>query len=125
MKPFNYASFIQPLGNLFYAISAADKHITKEEYSLFNKLIREELNDILGHDEKEKLVEIFIECARNKFDVYNSFNKFREFKSQNESLFSTEVKQSIWNIAEKISSASSQKNKSELVILSQLASVLS
>ena len=80
-------NFIVPLGNLFYAISASDKHITKEEFSVFKNLIQEEFKDILNQDDKEKLVEIYIESAKNKFDVYDSFNKFSESNIQLSMIF--------------------------------------
>lgn len=107
---------------LIYAIATADGKFNHTELSITD----EKINGFnLAKEIKEKLILEISELRIQGSDTEKSFEYFIEFKTKNENLFDKESKQLIWEICEQIASANSGKNKSELVMLSRLASVLS
>ena len=122
--------FYQQLGRLFYTLAAADKHVRVEEVAVFKKIFKEEWESLLIHIFKEekgaikKIETVFDFLAANEVAIDKTLTEFKKFKEMHPQLFDLEVKELILKTAEAITNVSSGKNKSELVIMSKLHSIL-
>lgn len=122
--------FYQKLGELFYAIAAADKIVKKVEYKALREMVASHWKD-LDHfeDEFHTDASFQIEIVFDWFDYEHlnaddCFKDFKEYKKDNEQLFTTERKKLIWKTADAIANAFSGKNKSELIMLAKLKLLL-
>jgi uncharacterized tellurite resistance protein B-like protein len=122
--------FYQNLGKLFYAIAAADKMVHKDEVAALKKIIN---TDWLHLDGEKTAAEIdamrqvkitFYELVNKSENAKQCLQEFKHYKQENERLFKTEVKELIWETANKIVNSFANKNKSELIILSDLGLIL-
>lgn len=122
--------FYQNLGRLFYAIAAADGVIKKEEVDALKKVVREEwLNldqytDSFGTDAAFQIEIIFDWLDANKPDPKNAFQNFMDFHSRHKEFFTPEINEKILATSRNIAAAFRGKNKSELVMLAKLQSLL-
>ena len=125
-------SFFQQLGKVFYSVAMADNNIRNEEVDKLKKVLQtqwlglDETTDSFGSDSAYQIEIVFdwlIEIDWN--DSEDVLNEFKFFKSEHESLFTQEVKDLILKTAMAIAESFSGKNKSELVLISQLESILS
>lgn len=107
---------------LIFAIAAIDGKFNHNELIFFNQKI---ISLNLTKEIQENLLIKISDLRVQNQDAEKLFDSFLEFKKQNENLFDKESKQIIWEICEQIASVNSGKNKSELVMLSRLASTLS
>lgn len=119
------------LGKLFYAIAASDKMVREEERTTLRIILENEWRNInlfgTGPGEFDAVDQI--EMTFDWMEIfqpstYAVFKEFKEFKKENEELFTPELKQLIWKTADGIASTFAGKNKSEVVILSKLKSIL-
>ena len=122
--------FYQNLGKLFYAIAASDKAVRKEEIDTLKSILEQEWLHIddyqneFGTDTAYQIEIIFDWLNENQPDSSNAFDEFSDFKKENEYLFNPKIKKLIWKTANAISSSFAGKNKSELIMLSKLKSIL-
>lgn len=122
--------FYQELGKLFFAIAYADKKVHPAEVEMLNKIVKEnwlpleDTVDRFGTDTAFQIETVFDWLVEQDFVPYDCFEEFKSFKKEHPSLFTDEVRQLIWNTADRIASAFAAKNKSELVALSRLRSLL-
>jgi hypothetical protein len=122
--------FYQHLGKLFYAVAASDKQVRQEESNRLKQLIRtdwlqlDDATDEFGTDSAHQIEIIFDWLSENKRDPLKCMEEFSAFKKTHESLFPDEVKKLIHRTAYAIAGSFSGKNKSELVLLSQLEKLL-
>ena len=122
--------FYQNLGRLFYAIAAADGVIKKEEVDALKKVVREEwLNldeytDSFGTDSAFQIEIIFDWLDANKPDPKNAFQTFLDFHTGHKDLFTSDINEKILATSRNIAAAFRGKNKSELVMLAKLQSLL-
>ena len=119
------------LGKLFYAIAASDNMVRDEERTTLRIILENEWRniDIFGCGNGEFNAVNQIEMTFDWMEIfqpsaYAVFKEFKEFKKDNEELFTPELKQLIWKTADGIASTFAGKNKSELVMLSKLKSIL-
>jgi len=125
-----HISFYQKLGELFYAIAAADMVVKKAEYEALRQMVAaywKSLDDF--EDEFQVDAAYQIEIVFDWLDFENreasvSFNGFQEYYVNNKSLFTVARKKLIWQTADAIASAFSGKNKSELIMLAKLKMLL-
>jgi hypothetical protein len=122
--------FYQMLGKVFYAIAAADKVVRPEEKDALKKIIR---NDWLPHDNAEdefgtdaayQIETVFDWLTENNQDTKQLLKEFENFKAKHESLFTPDTKKLIRKTSLAVAEAFSGKNKSELIMLTQLSSLL-
>ncbi|MBK9737502.1 MAG: hypothetical protein IPO92_22135 [Saprospiraceae bacterium] len=124
------ALFYQNIGKVFYAIAAADDKIHNEEVHQLRQLVNTEWLKLNGNKNKKdidtmrQIKIVFFQLARQKRDPHECLMEFKSFMSDNKYLFTEPVKQLIWNTARSIASSFSGNNKSELVLLAVLASIL-
>ncbi len=120
----------QELGKLFYAMSACDNCIRKEEINALKKIIREKwvnLENTLDQFDTDTayLIEIVFDwLIDEKWDSKNALVGFEKFKTEHEDLFNKELKDLILLTANKIAESFASKNKSELIFISKLQHIL-
>ena len=123
--------FYQNIGMLFYAIAASDKVVQAEEIKTLNNLVQKKWvpidnkTDEFGTDEAYKIEMVFDWLEENSPEATWAFKEFRQYKKENEGLFTLPIKQLIWETADAIAASFAGKNKSELIMLSKLKMLLS
>ncbi|MAP80801.1 MAG: hypothetical protein CL526_06900 [Aequorivita sp.] len=123
--------FYQKMGELFYAIAAADKVVHKEEYKTLKKLVLEkwknldDYEDPFHTDAAYQIEVVFDWFDYEQLDANDCFEDFVDYKKENNKYFTEERKKLIWQTANAIASSFAGKNKSELIMLAKLKKVLS
>ena len=122
--------FYQKLGELFYAIAAADKTVREAEYKQLTKVVEEEwksmdtFEDGLGTDAAYQISIVFEWFDYEQLDANECFESFADYKKEHPKLFTKERKQLIWKTANAIASSFSDQNKSEVIMLTKLKILL-
>ncbi|WP_241836896.1 hypothetical protein [Aequorivita sp. KMM 9714] len=122
--------FYQKMGELFYAIAAADKVVRKEEYDILKKMVLKKWKNIdndkdsLQVDAAHQIEIVFDWFDYEQLDANDCFDSFADYKKENSKLFTEDRKKLIWKTADAIASSFSGKNKSELVMLAKLKLLL-
>lgn len=120
----------ESLGKLFYAIAAADKIVHKEEIRALDEIVKkewlpmEDTRDEFGTDMSFQIEVIFDWYRENNLSAEAAYQKFEIFKKDHEWLFDEEMKNLIWKTANKIAVAFPGKNRSEVLMLIRLKSLL-
>jgi hypothetical protein len=120
--------FYQILGKLFYAMAATDKIVREEEVKKLKQIVNTEwlnLGEIKDKSEIDAMRQIKI--IFNQLTVQNpndSIAEFKLFKNTHEDLFTDDLKQLIWKTASAITTSFSGRNKSELILLAELGTIL-
>ncbi|WP_271393460.1 hypothetical protein [Aequorivita sinensis] len=118
------------MGELFYAIAAADKVVRKEEYDILKKMVLKKWKNIdndkdsLQGNAAHQIEIVFDWFDYEQLDANDCFDSFADYKKENSKLFTEERKKLIWKTADAIASSFSGKNKSELVMLAKLKLLL-
>lgn len=122
--------FYRNLGKLFYAIAAADKTVHEEEINTLKQIVNTEwliLDGVKDKSEVDAMREIkntFNQLMKQTQEADDCMADFKSFKKSHEYLFTDNVKQLIWKTANAIASSFSGKNKSELILLTELGIIL-
>lgn len=122
--------FYQKMGELFYAIAAADKVVKDEEYQALKDLVSSEWKsldnskDPFHSDAVSQIEVVFDWFDYEQLDANECFDSFADYKKENPSLFTKERKELIWQTSNAIASAFAGKNKSELIMLAKLKRIL-
>ncbi|MFN4763038.1 hypothetical protein ACKGJN_07955 [Gillisia sp. Q332] len=120
----------QNLGKLFYAVAASDKVVREEEKNALKNIVKEEWLDVddfkdeYGSDAAYLIEIIFDWLDENEPSAFSAFNDFKDFKKDHEEFFTPGINKLIWKTADQIASSFSGKNKSELIMLSELKAIL-
>lgn len=120
----------QNLGKLFYAIAAADNLVHQDEIKTLKNIVEkdwvkvDDLRDEFGTD-----AAYFIEIMFDWMDevhppAYQAFYEFKEFKKENEHLFTPQINQLIWKTADSIAYSFEGKKPEEQTMLSKLKEIL-
>ncbi len=131
MKDETMVAFYQILGRLFYAAAQADNEVRPEEVEAMKQMVNEEWLDVdetfddFNSDSAHQIEIVFDYLLSHDEVVEDAIGDLKEFKRIHSSLFTDEMNTLILTTANRISSAFAQKNKSELVFLSQLQLALS
>ncbi|AVI49707.1 hypothetical protein C5O00_00405 [Pukyongia salina] len=119
-------AFYQKIGELFYAIAAADKVVREVEYKALKKLVREiwskfdSSTDDFDSQAIYQMEIVFDWFDYERMDADSCFESFENYIKENPKLFTTERKELIYYTANEIAAAFSGKNKSELIMLGKL-----
>ena len=130
VSPNTARTFYQNLGNLFYAIAAADKEINEEEVKTLKSLVEEEWvnlddnKDEFGTDTAYQIEIIFDWLDENRPDAEVAFNEFKDYRQEHQNLFDEETDKLIWKTAYKIAVSFAGKNEDEMVMLAKLKELL-
>lgn len=118
------------LGKLFYAIAAVDDIIHKEEIDTLKKIVErdwvrvDDHHDEFGTDAAYFIEIIFDWLEENQPPAYQAFYEFKEFKEENEKLFTLRIKKLIWKTALSIAESFGERNTDEQTMLSKLRELL-
>ena len=122
--------FYQKMGELFYAIAAADKVVRKEEYNTLKTMVLEkwknldDYEDPFHTDAAYQIEVVFDWFDYEQLDANDCFDSFAEYKKENPKYFTQERKELIWETADAIASSFAGKNKSEVIMLAKLKILL-
>ncbi|TDN87988.1 hypothetical protein DET49_110120 [Salegentibacter sp. 24] len=122
--------FYKYIGKLCYAIAASDKVVRVEEMKTLKELVQEKWvpinnsKDEFGTDQAYKIEMIFDWLKENDPDAGWAFNQFKEYKKENNHIFTPDINRLIWETADAIAASFSGKNKSEVIMLSKLKALL-
>lgn len=120
----------QKLGELFYAIAAADKVIRKAEIDTLRTLVKshwknvDALEDEYHSDASYQIEIVFDWLDDKKVNPNECFQDFKDFKKEHPNLFSITIKKLIWKTADAIAASFAGKNKAELIMLAKLKMLL-
>ena len=116
----------QEIGQLFYAIAAADKVVRKAEYEALRKLVKQEWSSIgeytdeFGVNAVYQMEIVFDWFDYEQLDADGCFESFADYYKEHKKLFSEAQKQLIWKTANAIANSFAGTNKSELILLTKL-----
>lgn len=123
-------AFYQKVGELFYAVAAADKVVRESEYKTLKKLVRDVWSkydssvDDYNSQAIYQMEVVFDWFDYERTDADACFESFENYVKEHPSLFTEERKKLIYLTANEIADAFSGKNKSELIILGKLQLLL-
>jgi len=118
--------YYQEIGQLFYAVAAADKLVHEKEYQALREIVssewttKNEFKDEFGANVVYQMEIVFDWFDYEGLDADDCFDSFSYYYKEHLSLFTPEKKRLIWKTANAIADAFAGKNKSELIILSRL-----
>ena len=122
--------FYQKMGELFYAIAAADKVVKETEYQALKDLVTTEWKsmdnskDPFHSDAVSQIEVVFDWFDYEQLDANDCFDSFADYKKTHASLFTEERQKLILHTANAIASSFAGKNKSELMMLAKLKKIL-
>ena len=122
--------FYQKMGELFYAIAAADKVVRKAEYDTLKNIVSEQWKNLDDYedpfhtDAAYQIEVVFDWFDYEQLDANDCFESFADYKKEHPKLFTKERKDLIWKTANAIATSFAGKNKSEVVMLSKLKILL-
>ena len=122
--------FYQKMGELFYAIAAADKVVRKAEYDILKNIVSEQWRNLDDYedpfhtDAAYQIEVVFDWFDYEQLDASDCFESFADYKKENPKLFTKERKDLIWKTANAIASSFAAKNKSEVIMLAKLKMLL-
>jgi len=122
--------FYRQLGKVFYGVAAADRSIRNEEKETLRNLVKEnwllleDSEDEFGTDTAYQIEMSFDWFLENGTDQKTILQDFQVFKESHEKLFDSKVKFLAMKTVNSIAGSYSGKNKSELVYIRQLESIL-
>ena len=131
-------TFYQKIGELLYAIAAADKVVKKQEYDTLRESVKEhwkkndDITDDFGADAAYQIEIVFdwLDYQSLNWLDYQSlkaeecFENFKEYYRENKTLFNPKIKKLVLSTAHTVADAFSGKNKSELLLLGKLELLL-
>ncbi len=119
--------FYQKLGEIFYAVAAADNVVRQEEYNALKEMVIQEWRESDLNESSNKLCQMeimFNWFDYEQLDANSCFEHFEEYYKENSHLFTPEIKKLIWKTANTIADSVSTKNKRELIMLAKLQILL-
>lgn len=122
--------FYQQLGKLFYSIAAVDGTVHKEEITKLIEIVHQEwvpiettLNEY-GDDSAYQIEIVFDWLIEKDGKIGNGISTLENFKKEHPSIFTPQVNDLILKTALAISESFSNKNKSEMQLITELRDVL-
>ncbi|WP_235004512.1 hypothetical protein [Aequorivita antarctica] len=118
------------MGELFYAIAAADKVVRKAEYNILKNIVSEQWKNLDDYedpfhtDAAYQIEVVFDWFDYEQLDAKDCFESFADYKKEQPNLFTKERKDLIWRTANAIASSFADKNKSEVIMLAKLKMLL-
>ncbi len=118
--------FYQNIGELFYAVAAADKVVRDAEYKILSRLVEEEwkslddYEDKFGTDAAYQIAIVFEWFDYERMDANDCFNSFSDYYKEHKKHFTEERKKLMLKTVKKIAHSFSATNKSELIMTDKL-----
>ncbi len=122
----NNELFCQILAKLFFAITSIDQRVNAEEVEFFKSNFKKDWKTLklLTNKETETVLREFNHLIITKADAHRCFDDFKKYIERNPQVFTQTIKNNIWKTADGITSAYARKNKSEVIVLAKLKSML-
>ncbi len=113
------------LGKLFYGVACTDKRIHQEEVERFEQALKTywSFTVISSNSLENEILLIslgFKEAAENKLSGGSCFESFKTYYTSNPNLFTGEIRENIFKIANSIANSVAGRNKAELIYLAKL-----
>lgn len=118
------------IGFLVYAVASTDKHITVEEKNTVHTIVNEnwkllaDKEDPFGVRALDFIDKMFNSLQDHEVKSEDALEYFKEVYAQNKEKFTPELIQFTLDICIKTGSAFNRMNKSELVLLSRIETLL-
>ncbi len=131
MKIREAREFYENLGKAFFAVAAADRVVRKEEKETLQWLVQqkwagiEKSTDEFGADASFQIETMVDWLETHNLSANEAFEEFHEYRQAHGEYFTESVKELTLKTAEAIADSFLGKNKSELVMLYKLKSILS
>ncbi len=117
--------FHQALGYLFYAVASADKIVAPKEVATLKQLISRAWLPLFRQSEIVFQIQFtFDKLSKEEVSSRTAFEVFKKYKRANRGSFNDQRKKHIWTTVNSIAETINGKNKSELILLSQLSVLL-
>jgi len=122
--------FFQKVGELFYAIAAADKIVREEEYNRLCNLVishwknLENIKDEFGTNAAYQIEIIFQWFDHEQADAQECYDGFTVYYEAHPELFTIKRKKLLLETANAIANSFADKNKAELMMLAKLKLLL-
>ncbi len=126
----NQVVFYQKMGELFYAVAASDRVVRKKEYEALKQLVQTEWSSIDDYKDEFQTDAVYqMEIVFEWFDYEgmngeDGFDNLSDYFKENKELVTYKRKQLIWKTVNAIANAFAGKNKSEVIMLTQLLMLL-
>ena len=120
----------QHIGYLLFAVAASDKNIDEKEVNVLKLLVKnnwlnlDDANDSFGSDAAYQIEIVFDWLVEADWESDTCFTKFEDYYKEHSNLFSEDIKSLIIKIASTIAESYAGKNKSELIILAKIKTLL-
>jgi len=118
--------FYQNIGELFYAVAAADNVVREAEYKELTRFVEEEwksmddYQDTFGTDAAYQIAIVFEWFDYERMEADDCFESFSNYYKNHKKLFSEKRKKLIVKTVQKIASSFNGTNKSELIMITKL-----
>ncbi|HMU46226.1 MAG TPA: hypothetical protein PKC72_07660 [Chitinophagaceae bacterium] len=126
----NSRQFYKELGNLFYAVAAADNKIRPEEKKTLNDEIQfawkhyDDTTDRFGSD-RAFLIQFEFDTMEDQIESpHNAFDSFVDFFKENQDKIDPSTRRRIFNSARHIAESTRKINKHELEYLVKLKELM-
>ena len=117
--------FYVSIAYLFYAVAKVDKNFQKEEKKKIVELTERYFStDVASEQSSEIIYETLRFLIKDEFTSDAAFDKFKRYLELNRELFEQKTVHNILVVCHEIANAFSGKNKSELIILARIQSLL-
>ncbi|WGQ09836.1 hypothetical protein QG516_25315 [Pedobacter gandavensis] len=123
--------FYQQLSKLFYAMAAIDGTIREEEVNELKNIVKKEWHSVedkldeYGTDFVYYILITFDWLSANDWNIKKVISDFKIYKRNHQQLFTPPINKLILKTCYAIASAFALRNKSEMVLYSQIVAVLS
>lgn len=118
--------FLKALSQLFYAVASVDRVVNNKELEAIENLLHREweIKNILEKGQIKKITNGVKDLVQSKASSDLCFKDFKNYFENSNSDFSPSIKNLIWKTSDRIASAYAGKNKSEVILLAKLKSLL-
>jgi hypothetical protein len=113
------------LGKLFYGVACMDKRLHQEEVERFEEALKRYWSfTVTDSDSIENEIMLisrgFTEAAENRLSGESCLESFKKYFTSNNILFTREIREKIFKIANSIANSVAGRNKAELIYLAKL-----
>lgn len=126
----NLNEFYQSLGNIFYAVAASDRAVSNKEFKELKTIVKEKWLDVdvvtddYGEDAAYQIEIVFDYLKEKELDAEQCIQEFKDFKQDNEQLFTKQTVELIWKTCDRIATSFYGLNKNELNMLHRVKTIV-
>jgi hypothetical protein len=123
-------NFYEHLAKLFYAVLMCDNSFHRNEAKRLQQILSEHPlqaneNNVLSTEEGMQVIEKHIgELLTSNTDPLQSLDAFRDYRKQESVYFTDTICASLWKACNALAYSTAGQNKSELIILQEIKTIL-